>query len=141
MDARVVEFRKLARAFGAGKGPRPAPYPAQCRALAVEYARDRLLEGEGIQDVSDTLGVARQTLDKWRRQPIKAIRPVVVSKPKPKAEVEARPSPKPRRKPKGKPGPGGQTAPPSGPAIVMPSGVRVEGLDVAGVIAVLKELG
>lgn len=127
MDARVTEFRKLATALGAGKGPRPMPYPERCRNLALDYAREQLLEGATFRSISEDLGIASQTLSDWRERYSDPIRPVRVSVPESEALVLS------------------ETEVsddwPLCPVVVMPSGARAEGLDVDGVIAVLKALG
>ena len=124
MDARVKEFRKLSEAFGSGKGARPKPYPERCRNLALDYARERLGEGDTMGTISGALGINAQTLWKWRKRYGNPIRPVHVSEPEPQAEPPAPVE--------------NETA---GPVLMMPSGARIEGLDVDGVIAVLKALG
>jgi len=119
MDRRVKEFRKLAGAFGAGKGPRPMPYPERCRNLALDFAEEGLAEGASVQSVSEALGVAPQTLENWRQRYGETMRPVRVSAPEREVPADE----------------------PMSPVLVMPSGARIEGLDVDGVIAVLRALG
>lgn len=128
MDARVREFRKLASTFGAGKGPRPAPYPERCRRLALDYTEERLEEGASLRSVSEDLGVAAQTLSVWRDRYSDELRPVRVSAPEPAPEAEPGPPKVPEDES-------------ARPVVVLPSGARIEGLGVDGVIAVLKALG
>lgn len=126
MDARVKEFRELASTFGAGKGRRPAPYPERCRRLALDYVEERLDEGASLLSISETLGVSPQTLSDWRGRYGDELRPVRVSAPEPEPETEPPEVP------------AGEAA---RPVVVLPGGTRIEGLDVDGVIAVLKALG
>lgn len=123
MDARVKEFKKLAGALGAGRGPRPMPYPERCRRLALDYAEERLDQGATFRSISEDLGVAAQTLSDWRDRYSDELRPVRVSAPEPELgrEPEAEAS--------------DETL---SPVLVLASGARIEGLDVDGIIAVLK---
>ena len=129
MDERVAEFRKLADTFGAGKGARPAPYPERCRNLALDYAEEKLTDGASLGEISDELGVAAQTLSTWRDRFGHEMRPVRISRHEPTDEEE----------PVSQTPPSVSTA--SQPVVIMPSGARIEGLDVDGVIAVLRALG
>ena len=132
MDARVKEFKKLAATFGAGKGRRPAPYPERCRRLAVDYADERLDHGASLLSVAQTLGVSHQSLSVWRDRYSDELRPVrVTTPPEAEPELEVEPEPEPEV-------PAGER---TRPVLVLPSGARVEGLDVDDVITVLKAVG
>jgi hypothetical protein len=64
MDSRLAEFRKLAEELKQSGSPSSVHYPPEVRAIAVEYAKDRVAQ-EGIWPVAKDLGVAGATLQKW----------------------------------------------------------------------------
>lgn len=93
-------------------------YPARLRARIVEYCRDRLQEGVSLTSVSSELGVSYPTLSRLLKEPERPrLRRVRISAPQAAAsDVRA--------------------------AVVVrgPSGIVIEGLDVAGVAALVRAL-
>ena len=89
---------------GVGRG-----YPKTLRARVLAYAQRAAAAGRPRADVADALGLPIATLARWAqptRPAAPAFRPVVVA-----------PEP-------------GRVAPAGGVAVVLPGGVRVEGLSV-----------
>ncbi len=94
-------------------------YPARLRAAMAEYVRARVATGESPYSVAPALGIrprlAYRLLQAARKEPSPAVlRPVTVV-----ASEEVRPG---------------------GPVVVVPGGVRVEGLDLDGVAKLLRRL-
>ncbi len=107
-DAETTSLRHALRTTdrpGVGRG-----YPKALRARVVAYAERVAAAGRSRAEIADALGLAPVTLARWGRPgraPVSGFRPVVV------APEPARPAPA-----------GG------GIAVVLPGGVRVEGLTV-----------
>jgi len=109
-------FRTAARRAGPrGAGRR---YPASLRQAATEYLRRRRADGVAVSAIAAELGVKRHTLLAWAAVPIDAAAtPGFVP-----VRVIAEGTPR-------------------SPIVVHgPGGLRIEGLDVAGVIALLRGL-
>ncbi len=121
MDERIRRLRTEAHHLARGKVPRAVRYPAAFRAAAVALAGPRLGRGGSIARVARDLGLPTQSLGRWLRRPPAApgapLRPVAVT-----PEREAAPPP------------------PAGLMLLTAQGHRVEGLDRAGLIAVLRAL-
>ena len=106
-DAEATQLRHALRTAdrpGAGRG-----YPKALRARAVAYAQRAAAAGRPRADVAEALGLSLATLTRWAqpaRPSAPAFRPVVVA-----------PEP-------------GRAAPAGSVAVVLPGGVRVEGLSV-----------
>jgi transposase len=114
-----MENLKEAAAFRAavGRAGKRGPgrrYPAELRRRGAAYLRARQAAGARLSVVLRELGVRRETLARWSK-PAAEARPRFV----PVAVVEA---------------PGGRVV------VHGPAGVRVEGLDVAGVAELLRRL-
>jgi hypothetical protein len=89
-------------------------YSQELRQVAVEYARAAEGRGEARREIAETLGLCEATLSRWLQGSVQAgLHEVVV--------VEG-------------------SAPSGAPVLVMPSGVRVEGLSVRELISVLAVL-
>ena len=115
LERALLEFRAAARRAGPrGAGRR---YPSTLRRAGAEYFRRRRAAGASVATVARDLGVRRQTLLAWAAEPEGETRaafvPVTVV---PDAAALSR------------------------IVVYGPGGLRVEGLDVAGVIAVLSGL-
>ena len=112
-EKQSAESRKMV-AMRAALAPR-LRYTPQMRAQAVTYARRRLTAGAGLQLIARELRVDRPTLKRWLGaddMPVPAFRTVQVE------EAPAR------------------------PALVLhgPAGLRIEGLDIAGLAELLRRL-
>ena len=118
MNDSIQTLRSEARRLARGKVPRAIRYPAGFRAAAVALARTQRRRGHAVERVAKAVGVARPTLARWLRpRPAQGLRPVTVIGPPLAA-------------------PSGSTA-----VLITPQGVRVEGLDREGLVAVLRALG
>lgn len=125
MNDPIRRLRSDAQHHTHGKVPTAVRYPATFQTAAVALARPRLSRGLSIARVARELGLPSQALGRWLRRPPAApglrprgvIRPVAVV---PAAAVES--------------------GPPAGPVLLTPHGLRVEGLDRDGLIAVLRAL-
>lgn len=134
MEERLAKFRAFAQAARAGRRSGATPYPEEARQLAVGIAREMYAVGRSVDAVAETLGVASQTLASWTKAGRPGLRPVRtvsgcregdgggVERGVPRA---AEPT---------------STAVSSTAVVVLPSGVRVEGLTVEGVISVLRAM-
>lgn len=118
MDDSLRTLRAEARRLARGRVPQGIRYPARFRASAVTLARTQLRRGHAVDRVAKAVGVATPTLVRWlRRRPAPVLRPVAVIPSSPEA------------------------APGSPAVLVTPQGLRVEGLDCDGLVAVLRALG
>ena len=107
---------ELARRFArAAKERRGLRYSPALRQLALEYARTAEVGGRTRRQVAESLGLSEVTLCRWQRARATAapVHEVVVVGAEAKASV----------------------------VLVMPSGVRVEGLTVRELVTVLGALG
>jgi transposase len=114
MERTAAEFRAAVRRAGPrGAGRR---YPVALRQMAAEYFRRRQVAGASVAAISRELGVKRHTLVTWTGAPVEPVPPRFV--------------------------PVSVVADMLASKIVVhgPGGVRVEGLDVAGVVALLRGL-
>ncbi len=93
-------------------------YPAPLRRAAVAFASAARSRGETVTSIAVTLGLPAITLQRWlRRDRESPFRAAIIVEPTP-------------------------AFPPSSPVVVhAPGGIRVEGLDVAGVAELLRRLG
>lgn len=94
------------------------PYPEAARRAAVRLAARRVAGGDALDDVALELGLSPVTLRRWQRRPAPAATFVPV-------ELVASPAREPAR----------------GIVVHGPRGLRVEGLDVAGVAELVRRLG
>ena len=115
MDASIRRLRSTARQLARGRHPSGVRYPAPFRDAVVALARTRLGHGQSRAHVARDVGVAFPTLVAWLDRP--GLRPVA---------VVSEPEPAPERRP--------------GVVLVTPQGFRVEGLDGAALVAVLRAL-
>jgi len=119
MDVAIHQLRSAVQQLTRGKAPTGVRYPAAFRTRAVALARPRLAMGTPFVRVARELGLPRKSLARWLRlRPAPRLRPVAV-----------RPDPTPL------------APPPAGVVLLTPQGVRVEGLDRDGLVAVLQALG
>jgi Homeodomain-like domain len=111
-------MEELARRFRRGAEHRQGlRYPQELRQLAVEYATKALAQGRSQREIAESLGLSEPTLVRWQQGtgvagPVALHEVVVVER-----------------------------AHASAPVLVLPSGVRVEGLSVPDLVMVLEALG
>ena len=119
MDQETRRLRAEARRLARGKHPSQVRYPDAFRRAARALARRRLEQGGTVARLARELGVSEPTLTKWCRPPAPPVlRPVAVT-----------------------PTPGPESRGVASPVLLTPHGVRVEGLDREGLVAVLRALG
>ena len=118
MDIAIRRLRSAAQQLAHGKAPRAIRYPARFRAAVVRLARAHRDRGRAVADVAHDLGLTAPTLIRWLEgPPAPQVRPVMIA-PAAREEESA----------------------PARPVLITPQGVRVEGLDRAALIAVLRAL-
>lgn len=125
MNDPIRRLRTDARHLTHGRVPTAVRYPAAFQAAALALARPRLSRGLSIARVARELGLPSQALGRWLRRP------------------PAAPGPRPRgvlRPVAVVPAAAAVADPPAGPVLLTPQGLRVEGLDRDGLIAVLRAL-
>ena len=110
----AADFRAAARRLGpAGPGLR---YPRDLRRMALEYLRARRAAGAATSTVAAELGLGCGTLERWADESREHDGPVFVP-------VQVEPTPA------------------AAPILVhSPSGLRIEGLDVAALADLLRRL-
>jgi transposase-like protein len=123
MTDAIRQLRTDARHLAHGKVPRAVRYPAAFQAAALALARPRLDRGLSIARVARDLGLPSQALGRWVRRPPAAPVPRPSGIVRPVAVV-----------------PAAASDPPAGLVLLTPHGLRVEGLDRDGLIAVLRAL-
>ena len=105
--------RRFRREAAQRFGPR---YPEPLRQLAKQFATVAIARGIRRREIAGSLGINELTLQRWLRKPPQGesvpVHEVVVVEPR-----------------------GG------GPVLVMPSGVRVEGLGMGELVSLLEALG
>jgi hypothetical protein len=117
MHEAIRRLRSDARQLTRGKVPTAIRYPAPFRAAAAMLTRTQLDQGASVHRVAGALGLPARSLTRWLQQSTPPVlRPVTV-RPEPPA------------------------APGAGPVLVTPQGLRIEGLDLDTLIAVLRLLG
>ena len=118
MDTAIRQLRSTARQLARGKHPGGVRYPAHFRDAVVTLARARLGHGQSLAPVARAIGISFPTLAAWLERPGRVgLKPVA---------VVPEPDPAPTRR--------------SSAVLVTPRGFRVEGLDGAGLVAVLRAL-
>ena len=116
MDEAIRRLRTAGRQFSQGKAPTGIRYPGGFRDRVVAVARQRVTAGGSVGRIAQELGVARPTLVRWLGRPTTPrLRPVSVA-PDPVLEAISR------------------------PLLITREGIRVEGLDAATLIVVLRAL-
>lgn len=112
-------LRSQVRRFENRRKPTGTRYSAAFRAEVVTLARDRIAEGVTLARIARDLGLRPKTLTLWLRRPaVPRLRTVRV-------ERESRPAP---------------IVPEIRPVVVLPGGLRVEGLDLDGVARLVRSL-
>jgi transposase-like protein len=120
MDEQVRELRAKVSRVQQGRPPTAVRYPVTIRRRVTALARRRQAGGADVTAIAREIGVAPWTLALWLRRPRRAVmRTVDVVPDAPRATDAAG----------------------SGPVVITPQGLRVEGLDREGLVAVLRALG
>ena len=114
-------LRLQARRFENRRKPTGTRYSSVFRTAAAAHAHAEVRAGVAVARIARDLGLRPKTLTLWmRRMPASQLRPVGVERPVPMSTVvttvEAR------------------------PVLVTPSGVRVEGLDLDGIVQLMRAL-
>jgi hypothetical protein len=118
MDVSLRQVRSTIRRCARGKHPNAVRYPAPVREAVVALARTRLGQGQSLARVARRVGVSFPTLTTWLAGPAEAaLRPVTLA-----------------------PALDPMSTPPATIVLVTPEGFRVEGLDGATLVAVLRSL-
>jgi hypothetical protein len=118
MDVSIRQLRSSIRRCARGQHPNAVRYPAVVREAVVALARTRLGQGQSLARVARGVGVSFPTLTTWlagSAEPV--LRPVTLA---PTSEPVS--------------------TPPAPLVLVTPEGYRVEGLDGATLVAVLRAL-
>ena len=119
----TVRLRLQARQFTNRRTPTGTRYSPAFRVEAVSVARARVVEGVPVARIARELGLRTQTLSLWlRRERLPKLRAVRVERDPHSAAPVALATPELR------------------PVVVTPSGVRIEGLDLDGVVRVVRSL-
>jgi len=129
-DDPYAEAREIKAAIQRARGPNRASdlrgrrLPRELRARAQKFARVRVEAGDTLKRIAVELGVVKDTIDDWLQLPaprgrrVLSMRPVVVVPAQGDIEMP-------------------QLA---GPAIVLANGVKIMGLSLAEITALVKEL-
>jgi len=118
MDDRIAKLKSRVRTLHRGRVASQVRYPENLRAEIAALTRTVQTAGRSVYSLAREIGVSAPTLIEWARQPVRPWRPVTVAAPPGAPEAVRAVS----------------------PVLVTPHGFRVEGLDVAGVVTVLRSL-
>jgi len=117
MNDRVAKLQPRVRALHRGHARSQIRYPEDLRAEIIAVARAGRTAGRSLYRLAREIGVSAPTLMEWLRRPAHGqLRQVAV------APVPVTPTG------------------PTSPVLVTPYGFRIEGLDLAGLITVLRDL-
>jgi hypothetical protein len=119
MDTAIRRLRSQARQLARGKGRTAVRYPAAFRNAVVRLVRTRRGPGRSVERLARALGISSPTLAHWLRPPARPVLRPIALVPEPRPEP-ARPT--------------------TSVVLITPHGLRVEGLDCDGLIAVLRAL-
>ena len=112
-------LRSQVRQFENRRNPTGTRYSAAFRTEVVSHARARVREGVAVTRIARDLGLRPKTLTLWlRRAPVSKLRAVRV-------ERDPRPA---------------TVMPEIRPVVVIPGGLRIEGLDLDGVVRLVRSL-
>lgn len=120
MDDRARRFRTAALRYHRGKAGRGMRYPKELHQEAVSYANARQRQGDSLRAISRDLGVKPVTLYRWlQRSQTPALHRVEI------LPMDLSPP----------------VVPSAGVTVTTPTGIRIEGLDLEALIALLRRLG
>src|SRR5207247_1064784 len=118
MDDRVAKLQLRVRALHRGHAGSQIRYPEDLRAEIIAVARAGRTAGRSVYRLAREIGVSAPTLIEWLRRPTRGhLRQVAVVP----ATVTTMTSTR-------------------NPVVVTPHGFRIEGLDLAGLVTVLRDL-
>lgn len=116
-------FREAAARANQGRDRTGWRYSPSLRRLAIEYCQSRREHRRPFREIAEALGVSTVTLGRWleseREDPGPRLREVVIEESTP-APPSATPEPH--------------------LTVVTPSGLRIEGLDLSGVIELMRRV-
>ena len=131
MSKQVRAIRDQIQRVARSGEPRTRRYPEALRRSTVTYARERVDAGATVESVAHALGLAGQTLSYWLR----SVEPDPATDPPAMRAVSVVPAPRHDEEPPAPP------LSPASPVVITPQGLRIEGLDVAGISDLLRRLG
>jgi hypothetical protein len=119
MDERIRQLRVRIHALHRGHAKTGTRYPGEVRAEVVTLARAGRAAGRSLSSLARAVGLSVPTLTGWLRRPGpgRLRRVTVAPSPSPALGAPARPL-----------------------VLVTPQGVRVEGLDLAALVTLLRRL-
>src|SRR2546422_1532069 len=118
MDDRVAKLQPRVRALHRGQAGSQIRYPEDLRAEIIAVARAGRTAGRSVYRLAREIGVSAPTLIEWLRRPTRGhLRQVAVAP----ATVTTMTSTR-------------------NPVVVTPHGFPIEGLDLAGLVTVLRDL-
>lgn len=124
MPDRAARLRFQSRKFARADAPTAARYSAEFRVEVVQHTRERVRDGVSVSRIARDLGLRPKTLGLWLRQTpasrFRAVRVEPDARPRPVGDVPA--------------------APTAAPVVVIAGGVRIEGLDLDGVVRLVRSL-
>lgn len=120
MDEQVRQLRAKVRRVQQGRPRTAVRYPITIRRSVTALARRRQAEGADVTATAREVGIAPWTLALWLRRPRGAVMRTVDVVPD---------------------AAGATASAGSGPVVITPQGLRVEGLDRESLVAVLRALG
>ena len=118
MNDRVAKLQLLIRALRRGRSASQVRYPEDLRAEITAVTRAAKAAGRSVYSLAREMGVSAPTLIEWSRRPVHGTLRQVAVAPSSVPAMASTPS----------------------PVLVTPHGFRVEGLDVAGLVTVLRSL-
>ena len=124
MEESTRELRESIQHHRSNKSVPGRNYPDSLRSAIVAHAAERQAAGDGVHTIAASLGLNPNTLYTWLRASATERRPPAAFR---KVRISNVP-------------PDRSSPTPGGPTLVTPEGFRVEGLDVAGLVAVLRSL-
>ena len=118
MNDRIAKLQHRVRALHRGHAAGQVRYPDELRAEIIAVARAGRSAGRSLYRLARQIGVSAPTLIEWLRRPTRGhLRQVAVAP----ATVTTMTSTR-------------------NPVVVTPHGFRIEGLDLAGLVTVLRDL-
>ncbi len=116
MNDRIAKLQLRIRALHRGHAASQVRYPADLRAEIIAVARAGQTAGGSVYRLAREIGVSAPTLIEWLRRPARGrLRQITVA-----------------------PAPATTMGAPTNPVLVTPHGFRIEGLDLAGLVTVLR---